>query len=206
MKEHPYPPTSEPTTSVASPVTASLVAPIPVPTHGTNGTFSLLAKTRIRAPPSMVLSILRNSNTWAKWNTVYPRCVIYASSVPSSPDQTKGDIPTGHDSWLEVGTVASVDFFIKGDGLVPGAKRFWRYDMEVTVLEAMEGGYRIAWMPKDQWRWNFHSERVVELVETGNGGTEYTCWETFGGAVSKFLRFRTRSRGLFLNFLKRCCR
>ena len=44
-------------------------------------------------------------------------------------------------------------------------------------------GYRIAWKSTGWAHWQLHSERVMEFVETEKGGTEYTCWETFGGLL-----------------------
>src|ERR1700744_2753022 len=88
-----YPPTTEPLTS-QSPVSASLVAPITVPTHGAGGTFSVLAKTHVSAPPSRVLQTIRNTPAWPLWNSFCPRCVINSgvtSSDPSTADTDVGD-------------------------------------------------------------------------------------------------------------------
>jgi hypothetical protein len=58
--------------------------------------------------------------------------------------------------------------------------------IEVTVLgELSDGrrGFTIAWKSMGRAHWQLHSERVMEFVETDAGGTEYLCWETFGGLL-----------------------
>jgi hypothetical protein len=51
-------------------------------------------------------------------------------------------------------------------------------------------GYRLAWKSIGvmDWHWQYYSERVLELTETEEGGTEFRCWETFGGIVSLMLK------------------
>jgi hypothetical protein len=182
-----YPSNEEPI-SAASPVTASQVPALPVPTHG-GGKFSILAKTRIAAPPAEVLSVIRNTNEWERWNTFCPQCIISPKSPPA-PEQTHPSIPTGKEGWLELGTIATIDVFMNGDGLVGGGGRKKSRDqgIVVTYLEELKeegkNGYRIAWKSTGWAHWQLHSERVMEFVETEDGGTEYTCWETFGGVLA----------------------
>jgi hypothetical protein len=187
-----YPPTSEPTTSAASPITASLVPAIPVPTHGAGGTFAVLAKTRISAPPQEVLSLIRNTKTWPLWNTFCPSCAISPKSPPVPVEPRDDGIETGKEGWLEVGTVAVVDVFMNGDGLVSGKKRSREQGVVVTILERFEEegkrGLRIAWKSTGWAHWQMHSERVMEFVETGDRGTEYSCWETFGGVLGSVVK------------------
>lgn len=58
-------------------------------------------------------------------------------------------------------------------------------------------GYRIAWRSTGWREWQLRSERVIELVEDGEGGdgkggdgkgTQYTCWETFGGVLGSVVK------------------
>lgn len=39
----------------------------------------------------------------------------------------------------------------------------------------------------DNRYFRLHSERVMEFVE-GNGGTDYVCWETFGGLLGSVVK------------------
>jgi len=88
---------------------------------------------------------------------------------------------------------------------VEGAKRSRTITVAVTVLEDLGGlgqegsgsgggdedgerkGFRIAWISRGWSHWQLHSERVMEFIETefedGTRGTEYICWETYGGLL-----------------------
>jgi hypothetical protein len=107
-----YPTVNESITPTV-PVVASLVSPIIVPTHGPGGHFSVLAKTHIAAPPSLVLKTVRNTKEWFKWNSFCPRCTIDANS-PEPSALSNGDpvLETGNEGWLEVGSIANIDVFM----------------------------------------------------------------------------------------------
>ena len=72
--------------------------------------------------------------------------------------------------------------------------------MIVTVLEPItenqKKGYRIAWKGTTFSHWQLHSERVMEFLSTTltleNGeegeGTEFSCWETFGGILAPVVK------------------
>lgn len=179
-----YPPTSEPHTSAASPVTSSLVPPIPVPTHGSGGTFTIITKTIVPAAPAEVLSLIRDTSTWPLWNTFCPSCSIQLRKSPV-PECEDINIPTGKEGWLELRSEATIDVHMDGDGLVEGSKKSRTQGMVVTKLERIEGGgkigYRIAWKGVGWSHWQLRSERVMEMVEVeGEGGmkTDYVCWES----------------------------
>ena len=58
--------------------------------------------------------------------------------------------------------------------------------IEVTTLQELDdgrNGFIIAWKSTGRAHWQLHSERVMEFVLTEDGGTDYTCWETFGGLL-----------------------
>jgi hypothetical protein len=66
----------------------------------------------------------------------------------------------------------------------------------MTKLERLEDGrtgYVIAWKSTGFSHWQMHSERVMEMVEK-DGGTEYTCWETFGGLLGKVVKVTVGSQ------------
>lgn len=98
-----------------------------------------------------------------------------------------------------------------GDGLVAeggqGKRRKRREQgVVVTVLERLEEGadreeedgeggkgkkkrgFRIAWTSTGWSHWQLHSERVMEFLETDDGGTEYVCWETFAGVLASVVK------------------
>ncbi|KAH8678899.1 hypothetical protein BGZ60DRAFT_428718 [Tricladium varicosporioides] len=197
--------------------------PIPVPTHGPGGTFTVLARTTIFAPPVQVLSLIRNTSTWKEWNSFCPACTIHPSKGKSKVPILKGTNFIGEEKefnfssegkveeegWLEGGTVAVIDVFMNGDGLVSGTKRSRTQGVEITSLEKLvegvEGcgekrwdseysrgrkGFRIAWKSSGWSHWQLHSERVMEFLEKGSDGmeTEYFCWETFGGMLGPVVK------------------
>jgi hypothetical protein len=190
-----YPPTTESVTS-ASPVTCSVVPSIPVPTHGSGGTFAVLAKTSVSAPPLSVLNLIRDTTTWSQWNSFCPACEIHPPKGSAPSLDLDPSIKTGKERWLELGSVATIDVFMSGDGLVPGRKRSRTQGVIITVLcplnEAGKKGYRIAWKSTGYSHWQLHSERVMEFLEIAldNGmiGTEYSCWETFGGLLGPVVK------------------
>jgi hypothetical protein len=177
-----YPPTTEPHTSVSSPVTSSLVPPIAVPTHGNGGTFSILTKTIIPAAPAEVLSLVRDTNTWPQWNSFCPAAVISPRKYPV-PECEDINLPTGKEGWLEVGSEVTIDVHLSGDGLVEGSKRSRTQAIVITKLERIseenKKGYRIAWKAVGFSHWQLHSERVMEMIEVEGGSkTDYVCWES----------------------------
>jgi len=115
---------------------------------------------------------------------------------PPPPASSDPGIPTGKEGWLELGTSGSIDVFMSGDGLIPGRKRSRTQGMTVTVLEAItengKKGYRLAWKGTGFSHWQLHSERVMEFLsitlENGEEGTEFSCWETFGGVLASVVK------------------
>ncbi|KAE9371177.1 hypothetical protein N431DRAFT_376615 [Stipitochalara longipes BDJ] len=190
----PYPPTSEPVTA-SVPVTSSIVPPIPVPTYGSGGSFAVLARTHISATPSACLSVIRDTPNWKKWNTFCPSMTLSPKSPPP-PASSDPAIPTGNEGWLELGITGAIDVFMNGDGLIPGRKRSRTQGMIVTVLEPItkdeKKGYRLAWKGTGFSHWQLHSERVMEFLsitlENGEEGTEFSCWETFGGILASVVK------------------
>jgi hypothetical protein len=87
--------------------------------------------------------------------------------------------------------VAIVDVFMSGDGLVPGAKKSRDQGIVISRIEQLDDGregFRIAWTSTGFSHWQLHSERVMDFVDDGKGGTEYACWETFGGLLATVVK------------------
>jgi len=92
--------------------------------------------------------------------------------------------------------IGTIDVFMNGDGLIEGRKRSRTQGMIVThlepILEEGKKGYRIAWKGSGWAHWQLHSERVMEFVEVelgeGEMGTEFSCWETFGGILGPVVK------------------
>ncbi|KAH9220232.1 hypothetical protein DL95DRAFT_456764 [Leptodontidium sp. 2 PMI_412] len=141
----------------------------------------------------------------------FPPSSLSPKTKSSNPES---DIPAGKEGWLNLGSQGSMSVYMSGNGLVSGAKKSRMQDMVVTVLEPLSSsttstspssspssqlpeknrkGYRIAWKALGYAHWQLHSERVTELTEIDEGdegrkGTEYVCWETFGGVLAPVVK------------------
>lgn len=158
-------------------IEASLQDPIPVPTHGNGGSFSVLATAHINAPPSACLAAIRDTSTWSKWNTFNPSVTIDPKSPSPSPI-------------LEIGTIASVKVVMddlkdasRDQGIVVTF-----IDQDISKKSAGKQGWRLAWKATGYKDWQLKSERVLEFVDDGNGGTEMAVWDTLGGAMGKMAK------------------
>ncbi|KAI1810292.1 hypothetical protein GGS20DRAFT_208917 [Poronia punctata] len=168
---------------------ASCVPPIPVPTYGPGGVFSVICSGTISAPPLTCLEKVLDLNGYPTWNTFVPSATITSPAPTSNPVTGPEDLRA----------LAS-----KPGYAVPGAKLQFNVTMtpggssraialEVTFLEALEAsegngkGYRVAWKSIGTPTFLLRTERVQEFIELlGDDGkvkTQYTCWETFGGAL-----------------------
>jgi hypothetical protein len=135
---------------------------------------------------------VRDTNNYHLWNSYFPTCRISPESPPPR-QQTSPNIPTGIPGYLELGTIANIDVFLSGDGLIAGRKPSRAAGLIVTVLEEFispsnSQEFRMAWKATGWARWQLCSERVMQFVEADGGGTEYTCWETFGGLLAPTVR------------------
>lgn len=68
--------------------------------------------------------------------------------------------------------------------------------MEITLLEPFDKnkkGWRVAWKATSFPGFALRSERVQEVVDDGQGGTEYTCWETMYGPLAYVVKLATGS-------------
>lgn len=167
-------------------VTSALVPPITVPTHGAGGTFSVLAKVHISAAPIAVLNAVRDTTTWATWNTFCPSCTFGAAKKPAQAPAAEQPELGSREKWLEPGSVCQITYSMIGDA----AKSSGQQGVEVTVLRALtperddgKDGFTIAWISTGRRHWQLHSERIMEFVDDGEGGCLYACWETFGGVL-----------------------
>ncbi|CAG8980007.1 hypothetical protein HYALB_00005180 [Hymenoscyphus albidus] len=203
--------TAEAATMAGSNITKSSIPahPIAVPTHGAGGSFTILAATVVPGQdPLTVMNLVRDIDGWSRWNSFCPH-----GTITSRKEKVKAN--PGEETWLKIGDKVKFDVYMSGDGLVPGKKRSREQEVEVTAMEEMVGGqgdgtavgpkvwqseyqkedarkgrkgWRIAWKSVGWSHWQMHSERVMEFYEDGKGGTEYLCWETFGGVLGPVVR------------------
>ncbi|KAI2630126.1 hypothetical protein GGS21DRAFT_217358 [Xylaria nigripes] len=168
------------------PTRPKCIDPIPVPTHGAGGVFSVACTTTISAPAKAVLAKVLDLSSYEAWNTFVPSATLTSPSPAPAPDQS----PELRDivSSSNIAPGARIRFQAV---MVPGGSAR-AVDLEVTFLETFEAGggkgtgYRVVWKAMGFPHFLLHSERVQEFVEDGvgeDGGvrTRYLCWETFGG-------------------------
>ncbi|KAK0665860.1 hypothetical protein QBC41DRAFT_349269 [Cercophora samala] len=188
-------------TAFPSDKAAVLPAPLPTPSHGPGGSFTIASSTRINAPPSKCLDIVRNAADYPSWN---PFCrLVKIDSQPSPPPPstttttTTTTLPPDH---LHLGTVFTFDVHFNPS---PDSKPSTRSQERVSVLEDITDpsskkviGHRIGWVQiGPQPDWMLRCERIQEFVQVeapdGKEGvttTEYRNWETFYGAVAVVVR------------------
>ncbi|KAI0811592.1 hypothetical protein GGR55DRAFT_108328 [Xylaria sp. FL0064] len=192
---------------------AKCIPPVPVPTHGPGGVFTVAHTTDIAGPAIKVLEKVLDLPHYGSWNTFVPRASVI-SILPSGGNKNEN----AKDEALapEVKELVSRPGFaargakIRFDAVLsPGSSSSRAVELEVTFLEAFtvpvptstttgEGGregrrkgYRVAWKATGMPHFLLHSERVQEFVETvaedGSVVTRYTTWETFGGVLGYVL-------------------
>ncbi|KAI3326823.1 hypothetical protein HD806DRAFT_488303 [Xylariaceae sp. AK1471] len=161
---------------------AKCVAPIPVPTHGPGGVFSVACSTVIVAPALSCLEKVLDLSSYADWNAFVPTASI------TKPGHADGLAPELHALASRPGYVAQ-GAKLRFDAVMTPGGASRAVDLEVTFLETFdvpEGkGYRVVWKAVGMPHFLLHSERVQEFVEgvaaDGSIETRYACWETFGG-------------------------
>ncbi|KAI1438402.1 hypothetical protein GGR50DRAFT_691266 [Xylaria sp. CBS 124048] len=174
------------------PTRPKCVPPIPVPTQGPGGLFSVACSTTIAAPPKTCLEKVLDPSSYAAWNGF----ITSASLISPGRD---ADVPAelrGISSPL-IAPGAKMNFAAV---MKPGnAPR--NVEVEVTVLESSKGGgvgsggsgkgYRVAWKGLGWPGLLLRSERVQEFLdgedEAGNVITRYASWETFAGVLAHLI-------------------
>ncbi|AEO65263.1 uncharacterized protein THITE_26762, partial [Thermothielavioides terrestris NRRL 8126] len=177
--------------------------PLPTPSHGPGGTFSITCAARIAATPDACLDVIVSASEYPKWNRFIRKCVIDSAAAdsaklrlhtpftfhvwldPSAPDGA----PASATSALEVSALERID----DDGAASPPPGFPSLPRARAPLAETRRGWRIAWRPRSSWRnaplWLLRSERVQELVEVDGGrATQYYCWETFYGPLAPLVR------------------
>lgn len=173
--------TAEDSENVTDTVQSSVVSPIPTPTCGNSGVFSIRSSVIIHAPTQAVFKTATDFSNFPAWNTFVPRVVV--TTLPTESGNTDGKI--------QVGTEMTFHVCMKGkDTSTREANE------KVTVFEELSDGrkgYRSAWKSLVM---GLKAERVQEVVEIDAGDpgipksarTEYRSWETFGGPVAYVIK------------------
>ncbi|KAM5341961.1 hypothetical protein ACJ41O_014992 [Fusarium nematophilum] len=160
-----------------------------VPTLG-HGAVSLSCSTIIAAEPVKCLEAVLNMAAYPSWNTFCPSVRIQHAPPPAS--SMLGTIPEIKEMVQKPGyayTGVKFEFqVIMQQGKAPTSTK-----LQVSVLEKFQrngrSGYRVAWTLRDSPYYFLRAERVQEFLETDDGsGTEYYCWETFGGVMGYGIR------------------
>ncbi|EON98780.1 putative polyketide cyclase dehydrase protein [Phaeoacremonium minimum UCRPA7] len=180
--------TSEPPVPRNHPGTLTTATTTPTPSFGGNGSFTLSCSTRIAASPDTCLGVLLKTGDYPSWNPLIPKVTMDAP--PAHPETDEAKLPPAHlrgADYVAKGTLMTFEVHVE---LNPD-KITNRTPIECTMLEPFPGerkGWRLAWKPTSFPEWFMRSERIQEVVDDGNGGTEYTCWETFYGPFSPVIR------------------
>lgn len=185
--------------------------PIATPTYGPGGNFSIISSTHIAAPPDTVFQVLLDHSQWPQWNR-FVRHVAVKSTPPSSSDEPTPFAPVdGDDGTTCLKKGQAVTFQVHMDAENPSSS-YLNQGMEITLLESFDKnnnnnnnddnkrrGWRVAWKATSFPGFALRSERVQEVVDDGQGGTEYTCWETMYGPLAYVVKL-TQGSALERNF------
>lgn len=187
---------------------AITLQPIPTPTHGAGGSFSVISALHIAAPPDIAFTTVLEHSSWPEWNRFVRRVTVSSSAPPaaaassepppSSADASALETVIAKDDgqrYIKKGTLMTFQVHLDPDN----EKSYTKQDMEVTLLEPFDAvdkqkhkkGWRVAWKGTSIPAILLRTERVQEFVDDGNGGTEYTCWETMYGPLAPVVRLTT---------------
>lgn len=184
---------------------------IAAPHHG-HGVMSVSCSTTMAAPPLRCLEAVLDTADYPKWNTFCPRAIIDDAPPPAAEPDDAGSVEP------ELGEIAKRPHFLhhgvkfQFEVLMEQGKPTNRTALQVSVLEKFQRdgrtGYRVAWTMRGMPYYVLHAERVQEFVQTPDGrGTEYYCFETFGGVMAYLMRRMVGSKledgfGRWMNSLK----
>lgn len=158
----------------------------PRPTPGVpNPTFSVLGHSIINAPPAAVYDVLLDLPNYRNWNTFVPVATI-KSPGPGRTSTTrmhegtrfefKAKMKQNSDSTNssnEVCTFAEPVKTPSADDPTPTTTARWAFDAGGIPLL----GYLLQ------------AEHVNELIDLGDGRTEYVHWESFGGIIATLIKW-----------------
>ncbi|CAJ2503881.1 Uu.00g112750.m01.CDS01 [Anthostomella pinea] len=183
-------------------------AAISPPTIGPGGTASLICSTAIAAPPSTCAEVVLDTTAYSAWNRWIPEAPI---QTPSKAAATLTPASLRHlaakpEQMLLAGT--EFTFQVHMD---PDAASYDNTELVVSLLEEFERdgrrGLRVAWKTRGD-PWYLRAERTQEFVENGEGGTDYTCFETFQGPAAWLVKLAVGAKlvqgfGLWMTGLKK---
>ncbi|KAK5134756.1 hypothetical protein LTR08_006131 [Meristemomyces frigidus] len=153
-------------------------SPRPTPQIPTRaGLFSIYSNAHIAAPPALVYATLLDVQNWHLWSTF-----IYDVTITSHPH------PHIKHSDLKMVEGTNMVFNVQmSEGVKTTSKETCSH-VEPLKLRRDHGDKAVT-----RVRWNLHNaaistprflikaERVNEIQEAEDGGTEYRTWQTFGG-------------------------
>ncbi|KAI0429706.1 hypothetical protein F5Y09DRAFT_249451 [Xylaria sp. FL1042] len=197
---------------------AKCIPPIPVPTHGPGGVFTVACTTDIAAPALSVLEKVLDLSHYGSWNTFVPRASVI-SKDENIRDGDEDEVPKVRELAARPGYAARGAKIRFDAVLSPGSNSSRAVELEVTFLESFttaapstaaaaagedgqsgRKGYRVVWKATGMPYFLLHSERVQEFIEVvaedGSVVTRYATWETFGGVLGYVLP-RTQIEGGF---------
>lgn len=149
-------------------------------------TFSVLGHAIINAPPAAVYDALLDLPNYRNWNTFIPGAKLKKTSPEANPETTH--MHTGavfeftvkmketSDSLTtstELCTLAEPLRTSTPEDPFPVTTATWVYDVSgIPLLK------HLIW-----------SEHVNEIIDLGDGRTEYVHWESFGGVLATFIKW-----------------
>ncbi|KAF2186181.1 hypothetical protein K469DRAFT_542118, partial [Zopfia rhizophila CBS 207.26] len=174
--------------------------PIPVPSYGPGGSFSISCSTIINAAPLTCLEIVLDTSNYPSWNRFCRRVTI--DHTPSATLNSDSPLELSQlmqrPNYIFPGLKFSFEVYSNPDGDAKPRQQ----PLEATVLQRItedgRTGYRVAWKMLGMPYYVLHSERVQDFIEyrTEEGviATQYRCWETFGGLIAAAMKLSVASQ------------
>ncbi|KXX74555.1 hypothetical protein MMYC01_208876 [Madurella mycetomatis] len=188
---------------------AAIGPPLPTPTYGPGGCFSVTCSARIAATPKACLDVIldapgcisvfltiisylvKKKKKDPTWNRFCRKCTIDAQPSTSAEPAQDGEN-------LRLGTRFTFDVHMDPSAPSDVARTGRATALEVSVLETINDddsrrrGWRVGWKGRSSLLmppWMLRMERIQEFVEADGGkATEYSCWETFYGALAPVVK------------------
>lgn len=129
------------------------------------------------------MEIMLDPETYPQWNRFIPRAVVTSDSTVSA-----SSVPPSlsHITSKQHQLLPNAGFYFEVH-MNPDSESFRKTELEVSVLEEFERdgrkGLRVAWKTAGN-PWFLRAERVQEFLDNGEGGCEYTSFETFFGPMT----------------------
>lgn len=162
--------------------------------------LAVFSSVKIAAPASIILLVLRSVSNYGAWNEFVPK--VHIHSQPPNASKTESEL-------LHVGTSFTLDVIMDSDNpknITPTQVRVTDIstpdhpseyvpkdviDQDGTYETDQSRVYRISWTNEGRFAaMGLKTERVSEIIDLGDGTSEYRTWECQGGMLARVVKWK----------------